>query len=243
MIHSKSRRNSVSLSGLTSRKTFVAHRRGVNRNGLTLAELLVATSITAMVVAALGVFTKAVMDGCEEASRTGTATQTGRVVTSRIAHKVATSRQVLKMSDAVRNQPGMDQVLLVWERDGEPGDTAPGQPNLVELVIYAPHKKIPMQLLELRPQVDPALVVPLDEPTQLNFWIERFRSGQDIATPTVVLLNDLGGVHFDVEEFSEPQGVGGVVQQNVRTVLCVSPPDTEPEVFFGSATRRYVINN
>lgn len=241
MIYSESGRNPVCCS-VQNTRIHARRNSAAARSGLTLAELLVATSITAIVVAALGVFTKAVMDGSDAASKTGTATQAGRVVTSRIAHKVATSRQVLKMSDALRSMPGMDQVLLVWERDAKPGDTAPGQPNLVELVIYAPHKQIPAQLMEFRPQVDPSLIVPLNEPTTLYLWLDRFRNGQDIVQPPIVLMNDLDGVHFDVDEYPDPQGIGGVVQQNVRTVFCVSPPDTKPDVFFGSATRRYVTN-
>jgi hypothetical protein len=180
------------------------------------------------------------MDGCDEVSKTGTSIQAGRVVTARIAQKVATSRQVLKMSDELRSMPQIDQVLIVWERDDEPGDTAPGQPNLVELVIYAPHKRTPGLLMELRPLVDPSLVASMDEPAVLYLWIDRFRAGQDIVQPPIVLMNGLGGVHFDVDEYVEPQGIGGVVQQNVRTILCVSPPEIEPDVFFGTATRRYV---
>ena len=225
MIDSKSRKHPVRVG---------------TRRGLTLAELLVATSVTAIVVVTLAVFTKAVMDGCEEVSKSGTSTQAGRVVTARIAQKVATSRQVLKMSDELRSMPQIDQVLIVWERDDEPGDTAPGQPNLVELVIYAPHKRTPGLLMELRPHVDPLLVASMDEPAVLYLWIDRFRDGQDIVQPPIVLMNGLGGVHFDVDEYVEPQGIGGVVQQNVRTILCVSPPEIEPDVYFGTATRRYV---
>jgi hypothetical protein len=213
---------------------------GNAHNGLTLAELLVATTVTTIVVAALGVFSKAVMDGCEEASKTGNATQACRVVTARIAQKVATSRQVLNTSDALMRTLKMDDVLIVWERDGEPGDTAPGQPNLVELLIYAPHKNLPGQLMELRPSVDPTLIAAPDDAATLYAWIERFREGQDVVQPPIVVLTDLGGIHFEMDEFPEPQGIGGVTQQNVRIILCVSPAEQEPAVFFGSATRRYV---
>ena len=199
-----------------------------------------ATTVMALVVAALGVFTKAVMDGSDEATRIGNATQIGRVVLSRIAHKVEPSRQVLKMSDALRSKAGMDQVLLVWERDGDPNDMAPGQVNFVELVIFAPAKNRPTQLWEIRPQVDPALTVPLDLPDLLFTWIELFRSGQSIVQPPTVVLDQLGGIHFEVDEYTAPEGIGGLVQQNVRTSLCISPPDQLSTVFFWSATRRYV---
>ena len=212
----------------------------IRRNGLTLAELLVATTITAMIVAALAVFTEAVMDGWDHATKTGTTTQTARVVLTRIANKVASSRQVLKMANGWGPTAGMDQVMVVWERDGEPNDTAPGQANVNELLIYATHKKNPVQLQELRPQVDPSLLVPLDEPTLLLALIDRFRNGQDIIQPAGELLNDLGGIHFDVEEYSEPQGIGGLVQQNVRISLCISPLNQPAAVFVGSASRRYV---
>lgn len=228
----------------TSAQPAVGQRRAPSaRRGLTLPELLVSMTVTAIVVSALAVFTKAVMDGCDSVSKTGNTTQAGRVVTARIAHEVATSRQVLKMSDTLRGMPQMDQVLLVWDHDGQPGDTAPGQANWVELVIYASNKKLPTQLLELRPQVDPSLIVPLNDPTLLYAWIDQFRNGQNIVQPPVILFNDLGGIHFDVDETTDPQGIGGLVQQNVRIVLCVSPTGQDPAVFFGSATRRYVTGN
>jgi hypothetical protein len=208
-----------------------------------LAELLIASSVTALVVAALAVFTKAVMDGCDDASQSGIAAQASRVVTARVANSVAKARQVLKLPDALRAMPEMDRVLVVWERDGEPLDSAPGQPNFVELVIFAPHKSNSAQLLELRPQVDPTMVAPVDQPAVFFGWINRFREAQDVQQPPVILLNDLGGIHFDIDEYPEPAGIGGVVQQNVRIALCVSIADCEPTAFFASAIRRYVSEN
>ena len=243
MTHNTPTRPSLSWKATVRQTGLRAGRSRAARSGLTLAELLVSMSVTAIVVAALGVCTKAVMDGCDAASKTGNETQANRVVTTRIEHTVATSRQVLKLSEAALRMPGMDQVLMVWERDGEVGDTAPGNANWVEVVIYAPSKKKPTQFLELRPQVDPSLVVPFDNPTLLYAWIEQFLTGQGVVQPPVVLFNDLGGIHFDIDETVEPQGIGGLVQQNVRIVLCVSPPNQDPAVFFGSATRRYVTGN
>lgn len=207
--------------------------------GMTLAELLAATCITSLVVAALGVFTKAVMDGCDHATQSGINTQTSRVLTSRIANTVAKSRQVLNLPHAVRMMPDMNRVLMVWERDGDPGDASPDQPNFVETVIFAPSKNNPSQLLELRPHVDPSLVVPLDDPASLYAWIDRFRRGQDVTQPPIALSSELAGIQFDVDEFPEPEGIGGVVQQNIRISLCVSAADAEPTVFFSSATCRY----
>ena len=93
------------------------------------------------------------------------------------------------------------------------------------------------------PKLDPSLVVALDQPALLYTFIDRFRNGQDIVQPPGELLNDLGSIHFDVAEYTEPQGIGGVVQQNVRISLCVSPINQPETVFFGSATRRYVSGN
>ncbi len=229
-----------------------------DRRGLTLAELLVATTVMSLVVTALAVFTKAVMDGTEQAAQTSTATQTSRVITARIAHKVAIAQRVLTFSGTTTKKllmtsessggwksavPGLDQVLILWERDGEPTDTAPGKANLIELVIYATHRNDAKQLLELRPKVDPSLVVADEDAKTMLFWLDRFRSGQDVEQPLTVLLNDLGGIRFEVEEYPEPQGIGGVVQQNVRMMICVSPENEVPTMFFSSATRRYVTAN
>jgi hypothetical protein len=210
------------------------------RRGLTLAELLVASCVTALVVTALAVFAKAVMDGCGDASNSGIATQASRVVTARITNSVAKSHQVLRLPDALLAMPEMKKVLVVWERDGGPSDTAPGQPNFVELVIFAPYSSNSAQLLELRPQVDPAMVAPVDQPAVFYTWINRFRDGQQVQQPSVALLDDLGGIQFDIDEYAEPEGIGGLVQQNVRIALCVNLTDSEPTAFFASATRRYV---
>lgn len=244
------------------------HHASKSRAGLTLTEVLVATTVTTIVVGAVAAFSHAALQAWEVSTQSGNSTQAGRVVLAHIAQSVSKSRHVLNVThvwgssttstmpvatgSVLPLMPGTtltgtttmmlstDQILLVWERDGEAGDPTPGQPNFVELVIFAPHKEHPQQLMELRPAVDAALVVPLDQPDVLWQWITRFRRGEDVRQPPTVLLGDLGGIHFEVDEFREPQGASGIVQQNVRTGLCVSPPNQPVAVFFGSATRRYL---
>ena len=216
----------------------MTRHKKASQTGLTLTELLVASTVTALIVTALSSFTLAVLEGWDEATRVGDATQAGRVIATRIAHKAETARAVLKMSDTLRAMSGMDQVLLVWERDDQAADPLlAGSINFNELVIYAPSKSRPNELWEIRPQVDPSLIVPDDEPATLFTWIDRFRNGQYISPPAV-LLTELGGIHFDVDETSEPQGIGGAVQRNVRISLCIAPTDQQPTVFFGSAPWR-----
>lgn len=202
-----------------------------------------ATTVTSLVVAAIGAFAHAALQGWEASEQASDATQAGRVVSARIAHNTEMSLQVLKLPDSMRAGNGMDQVLLVWEQDGEPGDLTPGQPNFVELVIYAQAKFQPSQLWEIRPQVDPALIVPIDQPALLVLWIDRFRSGQDILQPPTVLLDNLGGIYFDVAEYTEPQGIAGIVQQGVLISLCINPKNQPSRTFFGSAMRRYLTSN
>jgi len=218
----------------------IRNNQNANRAGLTLAELLVASTVTTFVVTALGVFTHAVMDEMKECSKTGDAAQAGRVVLARIAHSTATSRQILRTTSDAGTTVTNTWYLLLWERDGEPGDPTPGQPNWVETVIYARHKTDRTKLLEIRPQVDPSLVVPLDSPSMVRSWINTFRSGQQIVQPPIILLTDLGGISFEVQESDEPQGIAGLVQQDVQIRLNVSPANEQPTVFFGSATRRYI---
>jgi hypothetical protein len=212
--------------------------RACPRTGLTLTELLVASIVTALLVVVMSSFTLAVLEGWDEATRVGDATQAGRVITSRIAHKVETSLALLKMSDALRSMAGMDQVLMIWERDDQANDPLlAGSIHFNELVIYARSKTRPNELWEIRPQVDPTLEVPENEPATVYAWIDRFRSGQNISPP-VVLISELGGVHFDVEEYAEPQGIGGVVQRNVRIGLSVAPAGQPATIFLGSTAWR-----
>ena len=97
------------------------------------------------------------------------------------------------------------------------------------------------QLLEIRPKVHPEILVPLDSPSVLHNLIDQFRQGRLIEKPPVVLTDKLAGIHFDMEEFREPEGLPGIVQQIVRINLCLRPTDGQPDVFFGSATQRYLV--
>ncbi len=214
--------------------------RLIRRRGLTLPELLVAMTITTMVVSALGVLTHTVMEGYKQANKTGNASQAGRVVLARIGHTVATSHQVLKGNNVTWSGV-LANSLIVWERDGDADDVTPGQPNWVECVIFARKRTKPTELLEVRPNVDPSLVVPVDEPALMKYWVNRFRSGVDIVQPPIVLLTETGGVGVEVVNYSDPQGIGDMVHQDVRIRLCISPEREQPTVFFGSASRRYPI--
>jgi hypothetical protein len=218
----------------------MSHLVRSRRRGLTLAELLTATTITTMIVAALGVFTHAVMDGYQQTNQTGDTAQAARVVLSRISHMVATSRQVLTAPPGVSWPSRLNACLIVWERDSEPGDTKRGQPNWNEVVIYAQSRKNDKNLLELRPTVDANEVVPLSDPNSMNSWIRQFCSELNVVTPVVVLLPNTKAIHFEITEKAEPQGIANLVQQDVRIRLCIRPADEKPTAFFGAATRRYV---
>ena len=78
----------------------MTHCRSHNRSGLTLTELLVAMTVTTLIVAAVSAFSHAALQGWEAATQSGNTTQAGRVILSRIAQKVATSKKVLILSNS-----------------------------------------------------------------------------------------------------------------------------------------------
>ncbi len=230
------------------------------RPAVTLAEMLIALTITTLIVGTLGVFSRAVLDGVEETTSTGNAHQEIRVTLARIERKVAESRRVVIPNGPLRVLWNTNEMLVLWERDGQPGDPNPGVMNYNELLIYTTpteqletggERNMPVSvyrsassplLWEVRPAASETAVVDELDSSTLAMNLQLYRSGQNIEPPTV-LLTDLGGIHFDTLEFTEPEAMGGLRQQNTFVVLNIRPANQEPAVFCASMSKRYVSTN
>jgi hypothetical protein len=231
------------------------------RRAVTLPEMLVALTITTLIVGALGVFSRAVLDGVEQTTNTGNASQEVRVILARIDRKVAESRRIVIPTGPLRVLQDTNEMLVLWERDGQVGDPNPGLMNYNELLIYTTPSDSTSSgrlvglvstassssgssplLWEVRPAENQTAVVDVSDSTALAQNLQLFRSGQNIEPPTV-LLSDLGGIQFDTVETTEPESMGGLCQQNTHVVMHISPANQTPTIFCASMFKRYVPSN
>jgi len=205
---------------------------------MTLPELLVSAFVAALITASLAAVTDAVLDASNHSRSVGECAQTARVIFARIQRQMAASRQVIPFPGDPANWPGMEKVLVLWQSDGEAEDPNPGEPNWDETLIYAPRPGRSNELLELRPTR--TALVPLSSPARFYLWVELFRAGRQVQQPVTVLLDNLAGIYFRIDQFDEPEGIAALRQQNVLIGLAVQPSTGLARTFFGSATLRFV---
>ncbi len=150
------------------------------RCGLTLMELLIATSIMAMVAGTLGALAHGVQSAFEYTEGHGLATQHARVVLDRIAQHVETATAseefpgflVVPWREGSLDFPEM---LVVWHPDEKAADPD-GLPRYDELVIYAPNPSVPSQLLEFTIPSDARTVPPPGDLAQWRSELDALRS-------------------------------------------------------------------
>ena len=161
--------------------------------GLTLLELLIATSIMVIVMGTLAALSKAVQVSTEYSEGHGTATQHARVCLERITRVAneATANESFPGFLVVAEEVGawrFPDTLVVWHPDGSPVDPE-GLPRYNELVIYCPDPVIPDQLLEITVPSDTRQVPPAGDASAWASavdWIKRSPSSQ--KTPLTSLL-------------------------------------------------------
>ena len=136
---------------------------GGRDRGMTLVELLVASSIMALAVAAIASLGSAAQSSAAYGNAHGSAVEQGRMITSRIARTVeeATVNDkfpgFIVISNTVDGERYPD-ALVVWHPDGAAADPD-GWPRKDELVIYTPHPIFVNTLVELT-MPDNAATVP-----------------------------------------------------------------------------------
>ncbi|MDY0167749.1 MAG: prepilin-type N-terminal cleavage/methylation domain-containing protein [Thermoguttaceae bacterium] len=150
-----------------------------HHGGLTLIELLIAMSIMAMVVGALGTLAHGVQLAFEYTEGRGLATQHARVVLDRIARHVeeATASGEFPgflVVPAVEGGGEFPEVLVVWHPNGQPADPD-GLPRYNELVIYAPNVSNASQLLEMTAPQDNRTVPPISDMSRWRSELSALR--------------------------------------------------------------------
>jgi len=163
------------------------------RRGLTLAELLMATTIMVMVagaVATLGMTVHGTNNHCQGQTA---AAQHARVALERIKHAVdqAVASEQFPACLVVAEQVGGQQLpdtLVVWSPAGAAANPL-GMPQIRELVVFAPDPEHPNCLLEIR---SPSSVTTAPSASDTSAWrnlVEELKTSP--SSDTIVLTDRL----------------------------------------------------
>jgi hypothetical protein len=169
-----------------------ACRTARRRFGLTLVELLIASSIVVLVVAALAGLARAVQLGSAYGEGHGTATQHARVILERISRAVhgATANESFPGLLVVAEESGrwrFPDTLVVWRPKSQAVDPK-GLPRLNELVIYCPHPTIPNELLEITVPNDSRTMPPASDEAA---WAAELAAIKTSSSSTAIPLTTL----------------------------------------------------
>ena len=166
--------------------------RSTDRRAMTLLELLIAMTVSVMVVGAMGALARTVQQGFEYSEGYGIATQHARVALDRIALNVcnATANDqfpgCIVAAETVGSYAYPD-TLVIWRPSGTAAN-ASGLPLYSELVIYCPNPAAPNQLVEMTAPSDTRTVPALTETTK---WLSELDSLKKASTTKIVLLSAL----------------------------------------------------
>ena len=163
-----------------------------DRSGMTLVELLIATTIMVMVMGTLAALSDGVQRAFEFNQGHSTATQHARVVLDRIARTVrgATANEQFPGMIVVAGEAGswrFPDTLVVWHPDGAAADPD-GLPRYDELTIYTADPSAPNQLVEITLPGDTRTVPAVDDEAS---WLAQVQAARSNGSAEVVVLTDL----------------------------------------------------
>jgi hypothetical protein len=157
-----------------------------------LIELLIASAVMAMTMAALAALGKAVQVNAAYGDGHGQAVQHARVAIERITRmaREATASPsfpgflVLTEAEAGWRFP---DTVVIWHPSGSPVDPN-GLPRFNELIIYCPDPEDPHQLVEITAPSDTRTVPALSD---LTTWASRIDGIKNASSSQMVMLTDL----------------------------------------------------
>ena len=165
-----------------------------DRSGLTLVELLIASTLLLMLAGIIGGLASAVQTSSNYSQDHADAAQHARVAIERITRNVfaATAKGNHPGFAVVYEQVGnfrLPETLLVWRPTGVPANPS-GPPLVSELVIYCPNPQQPQQLLEIRAPQD-TRAIPLDDTVNQSPWPENLAAIKTSSQSQRVVLTGL----------------------------------------------------
>lgn len=207
---------------MNRRRTRISKRRG-----LTLAELLVASTIMLMIATAVATLGSAVHSANDFCRGYTTCGQHGRVALSRIERAVlnATTSESFPGCIVVTEQAGSQELpntLVVWSPTGAASAPA-GLPLVKEIVVFSPDPAHPNMLQEIRSPSDSSTVPAV---TNVSAWRTLTDQLRTSTSTTKVMLTDrlrtspLTGNYSDSLSPSDLRG-------NIRFRCLMAPSATE----------------
>lgn len=204
------------------------------RRGMTLIELLLATTIVAMVFGTLAALASGVRQAYEHTEAYGLTTQHARVVLERIhrtAVEAVASDEFPGFIVVPREQSGhsFPEMLIVWSPrtflgDPKPAQNPEGLPRYNEVVIFCPHPTIPSRLVEMTFPFVSNEVPPPDEMGRWQAELEALIKGNYWATATLTDLLRTAAVTDNVTSTTRRLGA-------VRFSTRLRPSEAEWEDF------------
>jgi prepilin-type N-terminal cleavage/methylation domain-containing protein len=200
------------------------------RRGLTLTELLIASSVMTIIAGGMGLIVTAVHATGSHCRSQSMAVQHGRVTLDRIHNSVraATASDefpgCLVITTSVSSHRYPD-TLVVWRPTGAPADPA-GRPRVCELLIYCPDPNVANRLVEIRPVSTNTATVPAISST--SSWAALVSSLKTSASSTVTELTD----RVRTASASASSG-NSSLRGCVRFLLLSAPTDAEWTAYKG----------
>lgn len=166
-------------------------RPSPSRRGLTLAEMMLATAVMAVMSLALATLVAGVRETSDYTQDQGSAVQHGRTAVARIerAVRLAHASEAFPgamIVDEVVSSVSLPHALAVWSPTGLPADPA-GLPQVREILLYVPSHSDPNQLLEIRDASNSAAVPAI---SNLSSWRTLVQSLRTNNTAARTLITD-----------------------------------------------------
>lgn len=212
-----------SITGIASR---LKRPRRFMRRGLTLTELLVASTIMVMIVGAMSMLAMTVHSANDHCQGQTRAAQHGRVTIELIGRTVsgATASEQFPGCLVVTEDVGsweMKDTLFVWSPETVAVDPA-GLPRIEELVLFTPDPAQPNHLLMIRSPGDSGVAPAVSDVSAWRTLAAALRT--DAGAERVVLTDRLrtGAI---VEQAGEPQAAD--LRGCLRFTRLIAPSEEE----------------
>ena len=167
--------------------TTVTHRRG-----LTLPELLIASSITAMMLATLGTLAFSVDSGSQYSQGRSTATQHARVAIQRIQRNLNNAHASPEFPGFVAFPEtigafSFPDLIVIWHPESTPANPD-GLPLAEEVIVYCPNPANPAELWEI---TFPGNTAPVPALSDTSAWATAIDFAKNGEGPERSVITDL----------------------------------------------------
>jgi type II secretory pathway pseudopilin PulG len=162
------------------------------RAALTLIELLIATSIMAIMAAVLGGLAMSVQMQSEHSQSHGEAVQHARIVLDRLQRTINEARTsesfpgFLVVPETVSGH-SLPDTLVVWHPTGAPVDPT-GLPRWSEVVVFCPDPTAPQRLLEI---TSPSDSRPVPALAAISTWRSELSTLKNSSAANIIELTTL----------------------------------------------------